>query len=181
MGNGCDIKQNQVIFNGFKWWKTNLFSCYEYQPSLFPFWIVNLLGKDLYEKQTFLKFIYNKPCWYEWLVVVPGEWPPIFNPALHFQCWVSLCNLTLHIYCYSKCVSICRVVLWIVMMLHFENFKLGWSWVVAHRVLVTHWSFFHYMTLVYQGPTLKALFNNVFTLKNLSCMALHAISVFDNV
>ena len=28
---------------------------------------------------------------------------------------------------------------------------------------------------------LKALFNNVFTLKNLSCMALHAISVFDQV
>ena len=29
--------------------------------------------------------------------------------------------------------------------------------------------------------TLKALFNNVFTLNNLSCMTLHAISVFDNV
>ena len=28
---------------------------------------------------------------------------------------------------------------------------------------------------------LKALFNNVFTLNNLSCMALHAISVFDKV
>ena len=28
---------------------------------------------------------------------------------------------------------------------------------------------------------LKALFNNVSTLKNLSCMALHAISVFDKV
>ena len=28
---------------------------------------------------------------------------------------------------------------------------------------------------------LKALFNNVFTLKNLSCMALHAISVFSKV
>ena len=26
---------------------------------------------------------------------------------------------------------------------------------------------------------LKALFNNVFTFKNLSCMTLHAISVFD--
>ena len=29
--------------------------------------------------------------------------------------------------------------------------------------------------------SLKALFNNVFTLKNLSCMSLHAISVFDKV
>ena len=29
--------------------------------------------------------------------------------------------------------------------------------------------------------SLKALFNNVFTLKNLSCMALHAISVFGKV
>ena len=28
---------------------------------------------------------------------------------------------------------------------------------------------------------LKALFNNVFTFKNLSCMAIHAISVFDKV
>ena len=28
---------------------------------------------------------------------------------------------------------------------------------------------------------LKALFNNVFTIKNLSCMALHAISVFGKV
>ena len=28
---------------------------------------------------------------------------------------------------------------------------------------------------------LKALFNNVFTLKHLSCMSLHAISVFDKV
>ena len=28
---------------------------------------------------------------------------------------------------------------------------------------------------------LKALFNNVFTLKNLSCMSIHAISVFDKV
>ena len=28
---------------------------------------------------------------------------------------------------------------------------------------------------------LKALFNNVSTLKNLSCMALHAIIVFDKV
>ena len=28
---------------------------------------------------------------------------------------------------------------------------------------------------------LKALFNNVLTLKNLSCMSLHAISVFDKV
>ena len=28
---------------------------------------------------------------------------------------------------------------------------------------------------------LKALFNNVFTLKNLSCISLHAISVFDKV
>ena len=28
---------------------------------------------------------------------------------------------------------------------------------------------------------LKALFNNVFTFKNLSCMSLHAISVFDKV
>ena len=28
---------------------------------------------------------------------------------------------------------------------------------------------------------LKALFNNVFTLKNLSCMSLHAIKVFDKV
>ena len=29
--------------------------------------------------------------------------------------------------------------------------------------------------------TLKALFNNVFTLKNLSCVSLHAISVFGKV
>ena len=29
--------------------------------------------------------------------------------------------------------------------------------------------------------TLKALFNNVSTLKNLSCMALHAVSVIDKV
>ena len=29
--------------------------------------------------------------------------------------------------------------------------------------------------------SLKALFNNVFTLKNLSYMSLHAISVFDKV
>ena len=29
--------------------------------------------------------------------------------------------------------------------------------------------------------TLKALFNNVFTLKHLSCMAVHAISVFGKV
>ena len=28
---------------------------------------------------------------------------------------------------------------------------------------------------------LKALFNNFFTWKNLSCMSLHAISVFDKV
>ena len=31
------------------------------------------------------------------------------------------------------------------------------------------------------GLSLKALFNNVFTLKNLRCMALHAISVFGKV
>ena len=33
----------------------------------------------------------------------------------------------------------------------------------------------------YTGIYLKALFNNVFTLKNLSCMALHAIIVFGKV
>ena len=39
--------------------------------------------------------------------------------------------------------------------------------------------------MLYQNYTifneLKALFNNVFTFKNLSCMSLHAISVFDKV
>ena len=29
------------------------------------------------------------------------------------------------------------------------------------------------------NPPLKALFNNIFTLTNLSCMSLHAVSVFD--
>ena len=32
-----------------------------------------------------------------------------------------------------------------------------------------------------RAATLKALFNNVFTFKNLSYMSLHAISVFDKV
>ena len=34
---------------------------------------------------------------------------------------------------------------------------------------------------IWTGFELKALFNNVFTLENLSCMSLHAISVFDKV
>ena len=33
----------------------------------------------------------------------------------------------------------------------------------------------------YERWILKALFNNVFTFKNLSCMFLHAIRVFDKV
>ena len=36
-------------------------------------------------------------------------------------------------------------------------------------------------TSVRSRRRLKALFNNVFTFKNLSCMSLHAISVFDKV
>ena len=33
----------------------------------------------------------------------------------------------------------------------------------------------------FMNKLLKALFNHVFTLKNLSCVFLHAISVFDKV
>ena len=35
--------------------------------------------------------------------------------------------------------------------------------------------------LYHSKASLKALFNNVFLLKNLSCLSLHAISVFDKV
>ena len=49
---------------------------------------------------------------------------------------------------------------------------------------MTHLFFFAFCIiskLELVNMSLKASFNNVFTFKNLSCMALHAINVFDKV
>ena len=75
---------------------------------------------------------------------IPSERPPNFHSALHFLCGRSSHNSLTYGYTVWKamCMYGCSV-----MMLHFENVRLGWSWAVAHWVPVTHWSFFPYTVL----------------------------------
>ena len=80
-------------------------------------------------KITWGKFSTERP--------VPEERPPNLNAAVHYQSGVSLPNNPTLALLLTICVHVMECFM---MMLHFENVRLGWSWAVAHWVSVAHWN-----------------------------------------